>query len=730
MLQEMRDRNPGDWETHLALGEALEAAEQYTEALAVCDATPERDRDQIELLLLRARCTIGLKQFQQARESLEHVLTLQPLNAQAETLLRAVAALQGKGNNSSVRTPIDPVPIPAELQPHLAVSHELTPAEREFDGVELLRVTGFYYQKGTQRKRTLYHTFVVNSSTGVEDASTLTTTFDPFSERVYVNKLNVYDSAGNLVGAGNIEDYYVLDADDDEGATHAQTLHIPVPNLKPGHVVEYVMTKEESGADEFGFEQIALSSSNPVKVSAVFVTGNLAEIAYAATQGSALELNANSVAWVLNSPAVLQWETLQRPLEFFLPMVIVCDKGHSWESLSRDYLEQVAEVFALDTEIAALAHAIADQHPTAVAKIQALAGYVQKECTYKALEFGVRARKPNPARMTRDNGYGDCKDHSVLLVQLLRAVDIPAHPTLVRSDGPLAFGFPSLDQFDHMIVYVEANAELPQGLFVDGTQKDTSPFVPITPGLSGKQALVLDAKSPRLETMPNYAARAAEINIVRDVTVSMHADGNGANLEVAEVWEFNHFISSGMRSVLRSVGSRDRLQVMSELIGGKSRLQFRNLQIESLDDPYQPLVLKMKYTVPNAMQADTNNSNGIRLIGKLPAPWEQYWLDVDFDDSRETPFEIKMPLAISAVTQVVADANLQLVSLEDPNSQGSSEFMDWSTVATPIPSGLRFDTQVSRAHGEFAPQQYEAYYNSSHQALRTAQRAIAVQVLK
>ena len=55
--------------------------------------------------------------------------------------------------------------------------------------------------------------------------------------------------------------------------------------------------------------------------------------------------------------------------------------------------------------------------------------------TYKAIEFGSRGRVPNFTMEIVGNRYGDCKDHSLLFYQLLRAIDEPAELVLVSTDN-------------------------------------------------------------------------------------------------------------------------------------------------------------------------------------------------------------------------------------------------------------------------------------------------------
>ena len=135
-------------------------------------------------------------------------------------------------------------------------------------------------------------------------------------------------------------------------------------------------------------------------------------------------VNPSLIVGYVKDPLIYQIEPLQRSLEYFLPMILITDRGNDWHGLAKEYLEKINSKLVLDEEIQTTAREVTAGYINQQEKITSLARYVQKECTYKALEFGVRASVPNTALTTQKNGYGDCKDHSVLLTQLLRAVGI------------------------------------------------------------------------------------------------------------------------------------------------------------------------------------------------------------------------------------------------------------------------------------------------------------------
>jgi lipoprotein NlpI/transglutaminase-like putative cysteine protease len=80
--------------------------------------------------------------------------------------------------------------------------------------------------------------------------------------------------------------------------------------------------------------------------------------------------------------------------------------------------------------------------------------WVQSQIRYFGIELGVNSHLPAPPNLTVQRKFGDCKDKSLLLTTMLKALDIDAAPTLAS----LSYNrgtenmIPSAAVFDHAIV--------------------------------------------------------------------------------------------------------------------------------------------------------------------------------------------------------------------------------------------------------------------------------------
>lgn len=95
--------------------------------------------------------------------------------------------------------------------------------------------------------------------------------------------------------------------------------------------------------------------------------------------------------------------------------------------------------------------------------------FVQNDIRYLGLTLGANTHKPYPAAEVLRRRFGDCKDKTLLLIELLASGGIQAHPALVdtsRGKG-IANELPGHGAFDHVIVLLELGK---RRYWLDGTR--------------------------------------------------------------------------------------------------------------------------------------------------------------------------------------------------------------------------------------------------------------------
>ena len=615
--------------TRTLIGALLDAG-QPNEGLKYCKELLKDDPASFAAYYLKAQCELNLKWYREAKTSLEAAEKQEPSNESVRSSLNYVSALLGEGNNSMLREPIAPVPLPASVTNRTLAN---PPAEWARDyGAYISRMTkALSYQPHKEYKTTDYINIKVLSVAGVTAYSTYQMPFDPLSEEIYLNEGVVYGGAGNVLASVRASDCYVIDDVGDGKATHKKVLNLPIPGLQPGCKISLVVTRRSVGhLDEFPFLSHCFSKAFPVQTSSLYLEGDGTGLKKQATPEVHHEILKEGLLWWTTNPMVARWEPMQPPANTFLPMVWLADDGQQWSQLATNYLDRIKDQLQADEELQVKAKRLTETLKDNASKLAALGRFVQTNCTYKAIEFGRHANIPNKAADTLRKSYGDCKDHAVLLQQLLKAVGVPANLVLISSANKLQTNLPSLDQFNHMIVSAKVDGE---ERFYDCTDKGADLAANLQAGLAEYTALILDSVCPHLTVLPIYHDNASSINTEQHASLT-----NNTDLLVTEEMVLTGVHAVFLRNYLHAIPPTYR-QMSLQRDMGMADVTILNLDIVSLESPEQPLKINCTFFLKNQFSHTLNGLTGI-----LHGGFERYYLSLAPTTVRITPFEVAAPL--------------------------------------------------------------------------------------
>ncbi len=129
---------------------------------------------------------------------------------------------------------------------------------------------------------------------------------------------------------------------------------------------------------------------------------------------------------------------------------------NNWQEFGK-WAASLYEVKGLGNELQQEIDSIKSISGDATQRLTATVRFVQDKIRYLGLENGISGYKPHsPARIFKQR-FGDCKDKSLLLSQMLQAMNIPAYPALVHTNyqDQVQQWLPSAYSFNHCIVLVE-----------------------------------------------------------------------------------------------------------------------------------------------------------------------------------------------------------------------------------------------------------------------------------
>lgn len=596
--------------------------------------------------------------YQKARESFEKALTYSPTNSNVKEFLAAIDSMLGEGDTAMISKAIAALALPKDVQKLFEKSGGDKPVDG-FGAVYASKIAGYGFDRSDRLLETQYRKIRILDGTGIKQFSTLEFDFDPAYESLYVNSVQVRNSEGDLLAEANPDSYYITHNEDGYKASTEKTVHIPVPSLAPGVVIEAVVSKSVSvERGSFPLEVAYLSSDRPIEYGAVFISGDIGSIRYESNGVGKPRMSGTSMVWELAHPEPYRWEPLQPYFDQILPWVYFGTVKESWNQAGRAYLEEIRDKLDI-TQVAERAKRLVDGIDDTQKRIEILSAYVQSEIHYEAIEFGQRAYIPKMARETVRDRYGDCKDHSVLLYALLESAGIPASLALVNLQEQVLAGLPNVDQFDHMIVAVESNDKLQ---FIDTTDKDLRLGQLAPRSMAGNFALVLD-DDPALLQIPGYDTTLVGLSIERDVETV-----DDERIEVTELGRFSGYQAAELRGQLREIETAEMHASLQRWLASRySDAELTEYFVENVFDANFDLVVELRYTLPLDDDGEF----------ETPGFMEGYYLEFDRIADRRYPFEQHFPLHVSAVTSIKVPAGRQLDIAKKKPDSGESRFGNW-----------------------------------------------------
>ena len=708
LLKDQREKAPFNTQVAGALVQTCLAAQDFNQALEVSREMAMNNRDSAYPLFLRGRSELGLKWYREAKESFEAATKLAPADKTIRSYLEHTSGLLGEGSNTAIKEPIDPVVIPAVFTNTPAAA--LAASYAKYGAYYEHWVTAISWEPGKEYKSTEFLRVKVLDSASVASFSTLQRPFDPLGEEIFVNEVRVMDSSGRTVSTGSVADYYILDDGSKEVATHRKILNVPIPGLQPGCQVAVAITRRALGKlDGFPFLEHTLSRGFPVRESVLFLSGDTSGLKHVASQGLESEKQADGLCWRVAGPLVTRFEPMQPPFETFAPTVWIADGSARWPTLVTNYLNSIKEHLNTNEALAKLSRDLVVGFDKSERKTSALAAYVQTNYTYKAIEFGRRARVPNKTSEIVRNKYGDCKDHALLLRQMLEAVGVPARLALVSAQSPVQQDLPSLDQFNHMIVYVPEG----QGRFIDCTDKGADLNGTIPSGLAGREALILDEENPRFVPIPRHPELASSLEIQRNAQLV-----NGGDFAVEETLKVTGVHAGYIRNFLQSVAPASRRAVFQRQMElGDAELS--GFEVESLEEPGAPLQVRYSYTFKKQFHRTENGLSGVPR-----AAVERAYLLPDQVENRLTPFEQRVPVSLKSRMAIKVPEGFSPGQVPNPPLESDPRF----AVATnrwQLENGvLTVQFECRQPAGQFGPGDYANYRQTMSHLLALVEQEV------
>ena len=269
-------------------------------------------------------------------------------------------------------------------------------------------------------------------------------------------------------------------------------------------------------------------------------------------------------------------------------------------------------------------------------QIMKIIRFVQDEIRYLGFESGLNSHKPHSPIKVYNQRFGDCKDKSFLLSQLLQSIGVEAYPVLVNTVTTKSLNsvLPTPNAFDHCITQLRYKGT---SHFIDPTIQNQGGTLSDYSSPNYHYGLVLKDGVKKLESIPvneNSETRVEEYFVLNGV-------GGVAEMYVNTVYsgsdadsQRSYFASSGLNNI-----QNNYLDYYSKLY---PEIVIKN-PIEFIDDRDQnKIVVTESYTINN-FWIDNEQNEGQVYCEFYPLTLESY-VNINKSLNRSLPYYISYPL--------------------------------------------------------------------------------------
>lgn len=348
--------------------------------------------------------------------------------------------------------------------------------------------------------------------------------------------------------------------------------------------------------------------------------------------------------------------------------------GHPWIQVSdfsdwQIIAKGISEKWVMpgtEPEIAEIAQKIATEEISLPRRIERAIRLVQDECRYLSINLELGGQIPSPPGEVLRRRFGDCKDLSFLLSNLLGKLGVRARPILVNTFLRAALDdfLPMPSLFNHVVVEIVVDGER---RWIDTTFKEQgggafNRYIPDyiwgLPVDSEATALIVspDCQPSNLFDLHEHILLDSQ-NGVSLVAVTLHAEGNQADQ---------------LRYQLKRQGeeewSKQRLQSMTQ-----RQPSARRSGTIKYHDNRDANIFVVAEAFEIEFKLEDNKTDFDKCIFVLPGNWLTSILPLPPHGERSTPFLLPYPVQINYVCDV-ENGGIKFLRLKEPQVNLSNDF--------------------------------------------------------
>lgn len=572
-----------------------------------------------------------------------------------------------------------------------------------------------------------YVAIYINSDEAVRDYSQTSISFNSFYEDIKLEFANVRTPEGTMDSI-KPDATQIQSPSDENFYQDRKDLLFSLPNVRKGSVIEfqYRYTDTRKIVPNQWFDSFSMNWWEGRAAGQGMRSDAIANTEFTITAPKNLTLFYNDLSRVginftrkeSNNQQILSWKGKN------LPKVILQDSMPrdeqrftqlrastmgSWQDIAR-WANQLSTPHAItDANLDKLINDISKKAITPDEKVKAVYQTIQEKVRYVFAHVGRGGYEPHNAFEVLTNGYGDCKDQTILAVTMLRKLGIKADPALVITR---ARGIPEMNitsvSFDHMIVHIPAQTGLSE-IWLD-TSGDKSLFPGFSIGLEGQPSLVVNDTTENIVTIPALANEKhfAHLDLTFDKFEQKNTEGNftlklGGEFEqrLRGMWQYSRERDKSFREMLGHVYSSAEVTSINgnnadslwQSFNVTGRYKFINVW-KGAKEP-----LTYGFNITQLLNLFTN----LRSIDKPKDRTQEYEIDPGYTISTHIAFNRPTPNHVATVTSQGQNFDNEFFSLiQKGREENGNYIVDITLSVKPI---------------RLTPQAYERFYEQVRQLL-------------
>lgn len=401
----------------------------------------------------------------------------------------------------------------------------------------------------------------------------------------------------------------------------------------------------------------------------------------------------------------------------FAPTVDV-STYESWEAFASWWWSFIEKEFvttpAMKEKVRELTAGLTDE----MDKVRAIARFVGQEIRYNAWSFGTHGYEPYSAATIFERRFGDCKDKSILLRQMLAEIGVHSHPVLINAEDRRPeekLDIAMVGHFNHCIAYVPATDTRP-GFYLDATA-DRNPIEYLRADDQGAKVLHVDASKSSIERIDYTAAR--DNALVRDYEVALDRDGRGTvSLVDRSVGRFGVQLRQWFGGEKGDINKR----AADMLASAFGKVEVSSVETSKLEDIGAPASIALRFGATNLWTRDSAGSHLRLSFDSAP------FLDVAPEPAAEREWEIVLDRPLEMRTRITyrLPEGAELGALPQDASIRCEGLLEYELRTRSVPGGVEVERRFTLIDRRIPRARYADFQDALREIQSTENRTIVI----